>query len=138
MHFDRFIAVRQMLEPASYGAAAEAFTSYQDCSGYSELLVVVSVGIITATGDVAIQLEEDADGTGNGTDISGALFPDTTLVVATDQTVYVGRINLDNRERYIRAGYDVDDDAAIFGITFLLVNPKYGPATQTNALVFDL
>lgn len=119
------------LDPASYAAAAEAFTSGVDCKGYREALVVIQCGAFTATGDVEFDVEESAD---NSTfaDVSSATTGE--LVQADDQTTYMIRLDLTKRKRYIRVGYDVDDDACIFGITVLLTDPIIRPATASATL----
>jgi len=67
---------------------------------------------------------------------AGATFAEIAL--ANDQTVFVGRINCASVRRYVRVGYDVDDDAVIFGITGVLLHPKYAPSTQVNAVAFNV
>lgn len=134
---DQFARVVQMLEPASYAAAAEAFSASVDCLGYRELLLVINVGVITATGDVLIQCEDSADDV-TFTDVAGATMADTRMVVANDQRLFLSRVNCESIRRYFRVGYDVDDDAAIFGITGILLHPKYAPATQVNAIEFNI
>lgn len=130
------VRVEQMLEPASYGAAAEAFSAEIDCKGYDELLVIIPCGVFTATGDVSFQCEEsDASGSGFA-DITGAAVAEK--VVADDQKVYVGRIDLRKRKRYIRVGYDVDDDNCIFGILGMLGGYQYKPASPQNAVSFNV
>jgi len=128
---DQFIRVVHALDPASYAAAAEAFTSGVDCKGYREALVVIQCGAFTATGDVEFDVEESAD---NSTfaDVSSATTGE--LVQADDQTTYMIRLDLTKRKRYIRVGYDVDDDACIFGITVLLTDPIIRPATASATL----
>ena len=128
---DQFIRVVHALDPASYAAAAEAFTDGVDCKGYREALVVIQCGAFTATGDVEFDVEESAD------DSTYADVTDATtgeLVQADDQTTYMIRLDLTKRKRYIRVGYDVDDDACIFGITVLLTDPIIRPATASATL----
>jgi hypothetical protein len=131
------IMVVNVLEPATYAAAAEAFTAGIDCEGYDELMLVFHCGTFAGTADVAIQCEESSDNAVADpyVDIAGAAIADTVMVDTADQTVYVMRIDLAKRERWIRVGYDVDDANAIFGIVGLLGSPKYLPVTQTNAAV---
>ena len=134
---DQFSRVVHLLNAASYGAAAEAFSTAADCQGYREGLLIINVGIITATGDVTIQCEHSHDNS-TWADITGATLVDTEFTVANDQTTYVARINLESIRRYFRVGYDVDDDAAIMSMDLVLMHPKYGPATQVNTLQFNI
>lgn len=135
---DKSFKVVQALAPASYAAAAEAFTSGIDCQGFDELLVILHCGVFTATGDLTCQLEESSDDADADSyaDITGATFSEVT--VSNDNTDYVGRIDLAKRERYIRLGYDVDDDDGIFGVTFILSNAKVRPVTQINTVSFSV
>lgn len=130
------VKVVHVLDPASYGAAAEAFTDAIDCKGFHELLLIVACGAFTATGDVSFQAEEsDASGSGFA-DITDAAIAEKA--VADDQKSYVLRIDLRKRKRYIRVGYDVDDDACIFGIVGILGSPVGAnalPVTQVNTAV---
>ena len=132
------LAVRSVLVPASYGAAAEAFTSGIDCQGYDELLLVFHIGTATATGDLTLQVEESSDDGVADTyaDVTGAAVSEIT--VSNDNTVYVARVDLTKRERYLRVGYDVDDDAVIFGITAIFSQAKVYPVTQTNTVSFNV
>jgi hypothetical protein len=132
------LAVRSVLVPASYGAAAEAFTSGIDCQGYDEALFIFHLGTATATGDVVFQVEESSDDGVADTyaDVTGAAV--TEKDVNSDNTVYVGRVDLTKRERYLRVGYDVDDDAVIFGITVVLSRAKVYPVSQTNTVSFNV
>lgn len=129
------VKVVHLLDPASYSAGAEAFSSAADCQGYGEALIVVQCGAFTATGDVSFQVEGSADNS-TWADITDATIAEK--VQADDQKVYVGRIDLSKQPRYIRVGYDVDDDAAIFGIMAVLLDKKYKPASQENTLAFNV
>lgn len=134
---DQFARVVHLLDAASYNAGAEAFSASADCQGYREGLLIINLGVITATGDVSIQCEDSPDNT-TWTDITGAAVADTVIVVANDQSTRVARINLESIQRYFRVGYDVDDDAAIMSMDLVLLHPKYGPASQQNALLFNI
>lgn len=130
------LKVVHVLDPASYGAAAEAFTTGFSTKGFRELLLIVTCGAFTATGDVVFQVEE-SDVVGSGyADVSGALIAEK--VAADDQNVYMIRLDLAKRKEFIRVGYDVDDDACIFGIVGILGSPVGAqalPVTQPTTVV---
>lgn len=127
--------VVHLLDPASYGAAAEAYSSDLDTLGYRECQIVVQCGAFTATGDVSFAVYEGAAASPT-TAISGATIAEK--VQAGDQKTYVGHINLDGRARYLRVGYDVDDDNCIFGILAILSNPVTLPTSPENTLAFNV
>jgi len=122
------VKVVHMLDPASYAAAAVAYTDGVDCRGFDELLIVVQCGAFTATGDVNFLVQESADDSTYAA-VSGATIAEKEQ--ADDQATYLIRINLRKRKRYIRVGYDVDDDAAIFGIFAILGSPDKLPVTAS-------
>lgn len=137
------VKVVHLLDPASYGAAAEAFTGDDalDCKGFHELLILIPCGAFTATGDVAFQVEEtdedpaapDTALTASYADVSGAAISEK--VQADDQKTYGIRIDLRKRKRFLRVGYDVDDDACIFGMVAILGSPVGAaalPVTQAT------
>ena len=133
----QIVRVAHLIDPAVNAAAGEVQSVGLDCQGYDEALFIVTCGVITATGDVLVHLEESDD---NGVadayaDIALAIIPDTVLTVALDQTEHLIHVDLAKRKRWIRVCHDVDDDAATFGIIALLGSPKYLPITQVNAVI---
>lgn len=131
------VRVVHLIDPAVNAAGAEVQSAGLDCMGYDELLVVVSCGVITATGDVLVHLEESND---NGVadpyaDIALAVIPDTVLTVLLDQSEHLIHVDLAKRKRWIRVCHDVDDDNATFGIIGILGSPKYMPIAQVNAVI---
>lgn len=87
------------IPPAAYSAnpTTEAFV---DTRGWSECLVVLHCGTFTssATLDVAIHESAASDGSGSVA-ITSAAFAQVST--ANDEQVFVGRINLQDRLRYI-------------------------------------
>ncbi len=124
--------------PATYSAGAAAFSSGIDLQGYRECLLVFHLGAFTATGDVDFEVEDSADNSSfanidlNADSTNDALVAEKTTT--TDSTVYVIRINCEKVRRYIRVGYDVDDDTCDFGVSAILLDPKYAPASQVNTV----
>lgn len=127
--------VVHMLDAASYGAAAEGFSTSVDCKGFREMQIAVNFGVVTATGDVTFQAEESDDDS-TWTDITDAAIAEKT--VTNDQKTWVGHIDLTKRKRYIRMGYDVDDDAAILSIDAILSAPYDLPTSPQNTIAFNV
>ena len=71
-----------------------------DGKGYHQALIVLNVGTVTTSLDVKVQESSDNGSGDSYADISGAAF--TQVTTANDNAIYVARINLDARERYIR------------------------------------
>lgn len=107
-----------------------------DTTGFSELMVVVNAGTFAATATVDITLEEsDASGSGYAA-ISGAAF--TQLTTSNDDNIYVARVRLGGRDKYVRAVAVVANAAADFAVDFLLGEPYKVPVSQINSVVFSL
>ncbi|HRI06291.1 MAG TPA: hypothetical protein PKW35_00670 [Nannocystaceae bacterium] len=87
------------LPPAAYSAnpTTEAFV---DTRGWSECLVILHCGTFTSTATLDVAMHESTASNGSGsTAITSAAFAQVST--ANDDAVYVGRINLQDRLRYI-------------------------------------
>lgn len=94
------LQVGASMNPETYTATPtdEAFV---DCLGYSECLVILATGTFTSTATLDVVVHESANSNGSSSAaITGATFAQVATG-ATDDTVYVGRINLQDRLRYI-------------------------------------
>jgi hypothetical protein len=107
-----------------------------DCKGFEEALILLSVGLMPSTdGTIAIHLEE-SDALGSGyADITGAAF---AVLNAGESLSYVGRMNLKNRKRYIRAVSVVGVQTCPLYLGALLSEARAEPVTQINAVAFDI
>jgi len=123
--------------PDNHSAGAVNGTAI-DTLGFSELLIVVNSGANGSSGTVDVILQEDDNsGFSSATAITGAVF--TQITEANDNTIYVGRVNLNaDRERYIRTVSTVGTAACDFGIVGILLNAKDVPVTQTNTVAFSV
>lgn len=105
-----------------------------DCKGYDECLVIFDAILAAANAEGDVHIEESDD---NSTfaDITGAVF--TQITPSNDAASMVGRIDLRTHKRYLRAVLATDGSNAFTGsVGFALINPKYGPASQTA--IFDV
>lgn len=87
------------IQADDYGAVTTNGTGV-DTLGYHQALVVLNVGTVTTSLDVKVQESSDNGSGDSFADVSGAAF--TQVTTANDNAIYVARINLDARERYIR------------------------------------
>jgi len=98
-----------------------------DARGYDRALFILELGAVTATGKVALQIQESANGT-DFTDIAGAGFDATTATGKDDDTIM---IDVPVTKGYLRYQYqrttaDVEFDA----LQVALYNSKKIPVTQ--------
>ena len=107
-----------------------------DRKGFEEALVVVNSGTNGTGGTVDIKIQEsDASGSGFA-DITDAAFAQITE--ANDNTVYVGRLNLVGRKRYLRVVATVGTAACYLGVDVILGAAKELPVSQVNAAAFSV
>ena len=107
-----------------------------DRLGFEEALVVVNSGANGAGGTVDIKVQEsDTTTDGDFADVSGAAF--TQITEANDNNVYVGRLNLVGRKRYLRVVAVVGTAACDFGVEVILGAAKELPVSQVNSVAFS-
>lgn len=123
----------QMVASAAHVATVTPATGV-DCLGFAELAVVINVGtyVGAATGAIALQESSASDGSGDAfATWTGSSF--TAISHSTDSRLYLGRIKLEGRKRYIRAvltySGDGTTEVAPTGIVACLVG-----ANNTNRL----
>lgn len=131
------IKVAEAFRPASYAAAADTLGLEIDTQGYDEALVVLHLG--TATGTVAFDVWDCATSGGTYAVVAGTAAPASGTYDSTeDATVYVARLDLRNRNRYIKISYDVDTDVVLMSGVVILLAAKEAPVTQVNTAVFSV
>ena len=107
-----------------------------DRLGFEEALVVVNSGANGAGVTVNIKVQEsDAEGSGFA-DVTGAAFAE--IAEANDNTVYVGRLNLVGRKRYLRVVAVVANAACDLGVDVLLGAARQLPVSQVYAAAFSV
>lgn len=133
---NEFLKVAHALEAKSYTAASTSGATV-DVTGYDECLVILNVGVAAANAELDVALYEGPTLTACTGTISGASFRQVTAT--NDQLTYVGRIDLRKRDKYLQARFACDgSNAVIASCDFILVNPKYGPASQVNTVAFNI
>jgi hypothetical protein len=132
---DEFIKPNTTILPQSLSAALTNGSGV-DTQGFKEALVVFHAGTAAASAEADVHVEESSDDS-TYVNITGAVF--TQVTTANDNTIYVGRIKLEKRLRYLRA-VNVGDgtNAVVLGVSIILLAANVLPVTQVNASVFDV
>lgn len=121
------------LKADSYSAASTNGTAV-DTKGYRKALVVLNAGTAAASAEADVSIETSADNS-TWAALSGASFAQITT--ANDETVYVGSLDCDLNNRYVRAVNAGDGTNAVaLSVTVVLLDPEVGPAAQTNTVAF--
>jgi len=107
-----------------------------DCKGFDEALVVFDATLAAANAEGNLKVQESSDDS-TWADVAGAAF--TEITPSNDADSFEGRIDLSKRSRYLRLHLTTDGSNAFTGSGgFVLIHPKYGPASHNNTVVFDV
>jgi len=107
-----------------------------DCRGYEEAMINLHAGIIPGDGTLDVHLEESSVLGSGYADITGAVFAQVTA--ASDVLPYVGRLNLKERKRYIRAVAVVANQTIPFAVNAVLSAARELPVSQINDVAFSV
>ncbi|MFA5111011.1 MAG: hypothetical protein WC443_06380 [Desulfobaccales bacterium] len=107
-----------------------------DCRGYDEALIELAVGVIPSNGTLDVHIEESASLSTGYADITDAVF--AQKVAATGATSYVGRLNLRERKRYIRAIAVIANQTIPLYVGAILSQAQVNPVAQVNAVGFNV
>jgi len=107
-----------------------------DRRGFEEALVVVNSGVNGTGGTVNVKVQESDASDSGFADITDAAFSEITE--DNDNTVYVGRLNLVGRKRYLRVVATVGTAACDLGVDVILGAASELPVTQVNNVAFSL
>ena len=112
-----------------------------DTLGFDEALVIVSVGVFGGTSpSLTVNVEEDSSGS---TMSAAAAVAGTTMTAQLTGGVgkeVVGRLNLVNRGRYLRAVSVISGTSPTgeYLVGFLLTAASEVPVSQVNTVEYDL
>ena len=126
------------------GAAAPGTTvegPAVDCRGFEEGLVTLQHGAVSDGGTLSCKVQEsDTDAAEDFDDIEAAAFADIAGGALVTSGVYVGRLNLAGRKRYIRVVATLVGAAetAMVSALVTLHQARELPVSQVNALAFNL
>jgi len=136
------VLVKPSLDPESRTASAQGLGV--DCQGFEEALMIFHLGAHDrTTGDETIEfkVQESSDNGGSDAfaDVAGATTGALGNVVpnATSGSVYMIHLNLNKRERYLRAATVAAGTTPIdlCSAQILLFNPRNAAPSQDNSVV---
>lgn len=107
-----------------------------DTKGYRRLIAVFQAGAMAASATCAFKLQESSDEAAADAyaDITGAAI--TSFADTDDNYCAVVEINLDSRERYIKAvATPGTTDSTAVSVLFILTDPIVVPVTQVKTAV---
>ena len=125
------------------GAAAPGTTvdgPAVDCRGFEEGLVTLQHGAVSDGGTLSCKVQESDIVDQDFDDIEDAAFADVAGGALVASGVYVGRLNLVGRKRYIRVVATLVGAAetALVSALVTLHQARELPVSQVNALAFNL
>jgi len=99
-----------------------------DTAGYSEAMVILTLGDVSATGSLNVKVQDCATTGGLFVDVAGALF--TAKSGAVDNNCYIGRLKLDGNlvKRFIKVIGTQATDTVDYTVTVVLSGAQYNPA----------
>jgi hypothetical protein len=108
-----------------------------DCKGYDEALVIIEAGATSGGGSHAFKVQECATDTDlSYADITDAAF--TAITTANDNAVYVGRLNLRGKKRFIRVHNTGSTQALLASALVILMAARNLPVSQVNDVAFSV
>lgn len=116
-------------------AAATGVGNAVDTLGFEDCLVILDTGTAN-TGLSTCKITECDTSGGSYTDITGAAF--TAITTSNDVALYVGRINLEKRKRYLQFSYVSAGTVTDATCIFLLTSGQVVPVTQQNTVSFSV
>jgi hypothetical protein len=133
------------IDPQEITGAAAPGTTVEgpavDCRGFEEGLVTLQHGAVSDGGTLSCKVQEsDTDAAEDFDDIEDAAFADVAGGALVTSGVYVGRLNLAGRKRYIRVVATLVGAAETSLVSALVTlhQARELPVSQVNALAFNL
>ena len=132
------------IDPQEITGAAAPGTTVEgpavDCRGFEEGLVTLQHGAVSDGGTLSCKVQESDIVDQDFDDIEAAAFADIAGGAQVTSGVYVGRLNLAGRKRYIRVVATLVGAAetALVSALVTLHQARELPVSQVNALAFNL
>lgn len=132
------------IDPQEITGAAAPGTTVEgpavDCRGFEEGLVTLQHGAVSDGGTLSCKVQESDTVDQDFDDIEDAAFADVAGGAQVASGVYVGRLNLAGRKRYIRVVATLVGAAetAMVSALVTLHQARELPVSQVNALAFNL
>lgn len=131
-----FLLPSGLLAPKSQAGAAIHYGAAWDSKGFREALAIILIGVITANGTYAVKMQEATDSAfTTPVDIISATM---AIVDGDDGKLFVGRIKLENRLRYLRIAATDAVAAVLSGGCIVGLNAGVLPVTQDNTTKFNV
>lgn len=104
-----------------------------DTKGYSEAVVILTLGDVSATGTLNVKVQDCATSGGSFADITGAAF--SAKSGAVDNNCYIARLKLDGNlvKRYIKVIGTQATDTVDYTVTVVLLGAQYNPQNVVAA-----
>lgn len=132
------------LSPASRaGAVAVNGTGVDTKCIFDEALVVLDIGAMAGGSTLDVIVEEAdnsatvADTAGTYAAVIGAVFAQK-LAASHASKLFVGRLDLRGRKRWLRAVGTDAVGAVVYGVSFILLGGRQLPVTQAEAVGFNV
>ena len=132
------------IDPQEITGAAAPGTTVEgpavDCRGFEEGLVTLQHGAVSDGGTLSCKVQESDIVDQDFDDIEDAAFADVPGGALVASGVYVGRLNLAGRKRYIRVVATLVGAAetALVSALVTLHQARELPVSQVNTLAFNL
>ena len=132
------------IDPQEITGAAAPGTTVEgpaiDCRGFEEGLVTLQHGAVSDGGTLSCKVQESDIVDQDFDDIEAAAFADIAGGALVTSGVYVGRLNLAGRKRYIRVVATMVGvaETALVSALVTLHQARELPVSQVNALAFNL
>jgi hypothetical protein len=132
------------IDPQEITGAAAPGTTVEgpavDCRGFEEGLVTLQHGAVSDGGTLSCKVQESDIVDQDFDDIEAAAFADVAGGALVTSGVYVGRLNLAGRKRYIRVVATLvgAEETALVSALVTLHQARELPVSQVNALAFNL
>lgn len=110
------------LKADSYAAGTHTQTTGTDTAGFHQAMIVYNAGTTATGGTTDLKVTAATTEGGSYSDVSGAAF--TQVTTSNDEAVYVGRINLNGTDRFLKVSAVQATAAAEFSVTIVLT-PNY-------------
>jgi hypothetical protein len=137
------VIVKQLDLPASrtasstlYNGSAATTTSYIDCQGFDEVIIVLNKGVFTSTATVTFTVVESADTDPSAaTLVTGATF--TAATSSNGSTLETISIQTKDQKRYLwlkSVKTNVNSDAALWAASAIKKAKQAVPTATTNVI----
>tara|TARA_Y100000034_G_scaffold92760_1_gene112142 strand:- start:115 stop:546 length:432 start_codon:yes stop_codon:yes gene_type:complete len=141
VNLDENALIAGVIPPQFKGDGGSATGASVDTQRYGQATVILAVGDMLTGSELTVTLQESSDSGVSDTwaAISGAEFVIKEADVPSEELkMWIGQINLDGRERYIRAIASIATEKAYFSVLLALNGQTGSPVTQQQTIEFQV